>query len=133
MGRLARMCTSPGASVKLHRVLALSPALFIAQCAPECAPAPPAPAVEVAWTVDWNDVAWCESGGQWGHGPVRNSHGVFSGGLMIGHQWWRSFGGQEFASVPHLASKEQQIVVAERIVDANGGGYRGADKGWQCV
>lgn len=87
----------------------------------------------VSWTVDWDAVAWCESGGNWGHGPVSNSHGTFSGGLMIGHQWWRAHGGGEFASVPYYATKAQQIIVAERIVDGNGGGYAGADRGWQCV
>ena len=126
------MLAQAGPAVRLARALALSPALFIAQCAPECAPAPPAPAA-VEWTVDWDDVAWCESGGNWSHGVVRNSHGSFGGGLMIGLQWWRHWGGGEFASTPGGATKEQQIIVAERIVDANGGGYAGADKGWQCV
>jgi hypothetical protein len=122
-----------GSAVKL-RLLAIGalPVLMLQECAPQCAPEP-LTHVTVIWTVDWDKVAWCESGGQWGHGPVRNSHGTFSGGLMIGHQWWRHYGGQEFAPTPSSATKEQQILVAERIVEANGGGYSGADKGWQCV
>ena len=108
------------------------PIATLAQCAPECAPAPaPAPAVE--WTVDWDAVADCESGGRWDYPSVTNSSGTYSGGLMIGHRWWPLHGGGEFAQYPYQATKEQQIIVAERIVDANGGGYAGADKGWQCV
>jgi hypothetical protein len=103
-------------------------------CVPtECEPVAETVAPAVAWTVNWDAVAQCESGQNWSHGPVSNSHGTFSGGLMIGHQWWRAFGGQAYASVPYLASKEQQIIVAETIVDANGGGYAGADQGWLCV
>ncbi len=100
-------------------------------CVPtECAPPASAP---VEWTVNWDSVAQCESGGNWSHRPVTNSSGTYSGGLMIGHRWWRAFDGEQFASAPYLASKSDQIIVAERIVDANGGGYVGADQGWQCV
>jgi len=114
--------------------LGLAPAAFIQQCAPECAPSPAPPAaIATNWTVNWDNVAQCESGGNWSHRPVTNSSGTYSGGLMIGHRWWNAHGGGEFASAPYLASKAQQIIVAERIVDANGGGYAGADRGWQCV
>ena len=114
-------------------MLGFAPALLLQECAPECAPEPPAAVASPAWTVDWDDVAWCESGGNWSHRPVTNSSGTYSGGLMIGHRWWDHWGGEEFADSPYQASKEQQIIVAERIVDANGGGYAGADRGWQCV
>lgn len=86
-----------------------------------------------SWTVNWDAVAQCESGGNWNHGVVSNRYGRFGGGLMIGLQWWAHWGGGEFASTPGGATKAQQIIVAERIVDANGGGYAGADRGWQCV
>lgn len=73
----------------------------------------------------WDDIAWCESGGRWNHRPVTNRHGTFSGGLMIGHQWWRHYGGE--TSAPYLASKAHQIEVAENIAaDA------GLDDAWQC-
>lgn len=113
---------------------AILPVALISQCSPtqECAPEPPA-AVATAWTVNWDNVAQCESGQQWGHRPVTNSSGTYSGGLMIGHRWWTAHGGADFATYPYQATKTQQIIVAERIVDANGGGYAGADKGWQCV
>lgn len=73
----------------------------------------------------WDDIAWCESGGQWDHEPVSNRHGTFSGGLMIGHQWWSHYGGE--TSAPYLASKAEQIAVAENIAADNG-----LDAAWQC-
>lgn len=119
--------------MKKRYALAALPMLVLQECAPECAPEPPAAVAMPSWTVNWDNVARCESGGNWSHGPVRNSSGTYSGGLMIGHRWWNAHGGHEFAAYPYQASKTQQIIVAERIVDANGGGYYGADKGWQCV
>lgn len=117
----------------MFKTIAIATAV-LQSCVPtECAPDTPAPAPAVAWTVNWDRVAQCESGGNWSHRPVTNSSGTYSGGLMIGHQWWPKFGGTAFASAPYLATKEQQIIVAENIVDAQGGGYAGADRGWQCV
>jgi hypothetical protein len=75
----------------------------------------------------WNKIARCESGGRWDYPPVKNRSGTYSGGLMIGHQWWPAFGGTEFAPFPYLATRAEQIHVAEAIADANG-----LDGGWQC-
>ena len=104
------------------------PVAALAQCAPEaaCEPAPPA-AVSSAWTLNWDKVANCESGGNWSHGPVRNSAGTFSGGLMIGHAYWKGYGGY---SAPYLAPKSVQIAWAEGLI---GGSYAAADRAWQCV
>jgi hypothetical protein len=75
----------------------------------------------------WDRIARCESGSQWGHRPVTNRTGTYSGGLMIGHRWWPLYGGREFAAYPYLATKAEQITVAERIADDVG-----LDAGWQC-
>ena len=75
----------------------------------------------------WNYIARCESGGRWDYPPVTNSSGTYSGGLMIGHRWWPKLGGQEFAPWPYLATRAEQIHIAEKIVDA-----QGLDRGWQC-
>lgn len=75
----------------------------------------------------WDDIAWCESGGDWDHPPVTNRSGTYSGGLMIGHRWWPAYDGDEFAGAPYQATKAEQIVVAERIADDVG-----LDRGWQC-
>ena len=107
--------------------LGFAPALLVQQCAPECAPQPPSTAVSVSWTVNWDKVAICESGGNWSHRPVSNSAGTFSGGIMIGHQYWKGYGGY---SAPYLAPKSVQIAWAEDLID---GSYAAADRGWQCI
>lgn len=35
---------------------------------------------------------------------------------------WHSMGGGEFAEYPHQASREEQIIVAERLLNASGWG-----------
>ena len=77
--------------------------------------------------VNWDRVAQCESGGNWGYGQVTNSSGTFSGGLMIWNKAWTQFGGGEFAPTAGQATKEQQIIVAERIA-----AQVGAARAWQC-
>jgi len=79
------------------------------------------------WSVNWDKVARCESGGQWSHGQVHNRFGTFSGGLMIMNSAWRNFGGTAFAPYAGAATKAQQIIVAERIVDRVG-----FNRAWQC-
>lgn len=106
--------------------LGILPAAALGQCAPACTPAP-APATSVAWTVNWDAVAQCESGQNWSHRPVSNSHGTFSGGLMIGHQYWKGYGGY---SAPYHAPKHVQIAWAEDLID---GSYAEADRAWQCI
>jgi len=78
--------------------------------------------------VNWDAVARCESGGQWHHPPVTNRYGTFSGGLMIMNSAWRNFGGTQFAPLAYQASREQQIIVAERIA-----ARVGAARAWQCI
>ncbi|HEV2309777.1 MAG TPA: transglycosylase family protein, partial [Acidimicrobiia bacterium] len=58
----------------------------------------------------WDEIANCETGGNWSMvGPT------YSGGLGIYNGTWNAFGGQQFASNPGYATREQQIIVAERI------------------
>jgi len=70
----------------------------------------------------WDDLAYCEAGGNW----AINTGNGFGGGLQFMHQksysTWLSFGGGDFASAPWEASREQQIVVAERILASSGWG-----------
>jgi hypothetical protein len=66
----------------------------------------------------WDTLAECESGGRWDHPPVA---GGFSGGLMFHSATWRAMGGEEFAPDAYQASREEQIIVAERTRDAAGG------------
>ena len=59
----------------------------------------------------WDRMAQCETGGNWQHYP----HGTWTGGLGIYNQTWLGWGGGEFAPTAGQATKEQQIIVAERI------------------
>lgn len=71
--------------------------------------------------VDWDGIAQCETGGNW---KMRGSR--YSGGLGFYNGTWNSFGGRQFASNAGLASREQQIVVAERVYAQYG------LSGWGC-
>ena len=71
--------------------------------------------------MDWDGVAGCETGGNW---HMRGS--TFSGGLGFANSTWSSFGGREFAPNAGMASREQQIVVAERVYARYG------LSGWGC-
>lgn len=70
----------------------------------------------------WEKIAMCESGGNWSYPPVRGGLGhLYSGGLMIWQAAWINYGGQQFAGWAYQATRNEQIVVAERIL---------ADQGW---
>jgi hypothetical protein len=79
------------------------------------APAPPAPAPA---DHDWDAVAQCESGGNW---SINTGNGYY-GGLQFSQSTWDSFGGGAYAPRADLASKSEQITVAERVLDAQGRG-----------
>ena len=64
----------------------------------------------------WDRLAVCESGGDWG----ANTGNGFVGGLQFLPQTWESHGGRAFAPSPNLATREQQIAVAERVLDSQG-------------
>lgn len=68
----------------------------------------------------WDQLAQCECGGNWGC----NTGNGFGGGLQFMHQssysTWISFGGGEFSSNPWDATREQQIVIAERVLASSG-------------
>lgn len=89
-----------------------------AMARPAPAPAPSArPSVSAGSSV-WDQIAQCESGGNW----AINTGNGYSGGLQFAHSSWTGFGGREFAPMAWQASREQQIVVAERILASQGWG-----------
>ncbi|MDD7969159.1 LysM peptidoglycan-binding domain-containing protein [Actinomycetospora lemnae] len=57
---------------------------------------------------DWDALAQCESGGDWG---INTGNG-FGGGLQFTDSTWRAFGG---SGQPEDASRSEQIRVAERV------------------
>jgi len=89
----------------------------IAGIAPVAAPA--APTVELAASEKtWDDVAQCESGGDW---EINTGNGYY-GGLQFAQATWDEYGGREFAPRADLATREEQIAVAERVLDGQGPG-----------
>lgn len=71
--------------------------------------------------VDWDGIASCETGGNWSMQGSR-----FSGGVGFANTTWSSFGGREFAANAGQATREEQIVVAERVYARYG------LSGWGC-
>ncbi|MBP0453450.1 transglycosylase family protein [Kitasatospora sp. RG8] len=69
----------------------------------------------VADTV-WDDLAECESGGDW---RANTGNGYF-GGLQIWPPTWEEAGGLRYARRPDLASRRQQTAVAEEILRMQG-------------
>ncbi len=63
--------------------------------------------------VNWDAVAACESGGNWG---IATGNGYY-GGLQFTMGTWRANGG---IGSPHQASREEQIRVAENVLRAQG-------------
>jgi hypothetical protein len=81
------------------------------------APPRPAPAGGTAGGDSvWDALAQCESGGNW----AINSGNGYYGGLQFSHGTWHNYGGGEFADYAHEATREEQIIVAERLRAARG-------------
>jgi resuscitation-promoting factor RpfA len=76
------------------------------------------PAANAAPDSVWDRVAQCESSGNWN----TNTGNGFFGGLQFTASTWRAFGGNIFADTANHASREQQIVVAERVLAGQGWG-----------
>lgn len=66
----------------------------------------------------WDAVAACESSGNW----AINTGNGFSGGLQFTPSTWAAYGGTSYAPEAYLASREQQIAVAQRVLEGQGPG-----------
>ncbi|MFR4190111.1 MAG: transglycosylase family protein, partial [Corynebacterium variabile] len=60
----------------------------------------------------------CEATGDW---SINTGNG-FSGGLQVTPSTWAAFGGTEYAPEAYMASREEQIAVAEKVQAAQGWG-----------
>ncbi|WP_158017564.1 transglycosylase family protein [Mycobacterium basiliense] len=78
--------------------------------APDVPPPPPAPE---AYSVNWDAIAQCESGGNW---SINTGNG-YSGGLQFTSGTWHANGGSGSAA---SASREEQIRVAENVLRSQG-------------
>ncbi|APU40600.1 hypothetical protein BSL84_13350 [Streptomyces sp. TN58] len=67
-------------------------------------------------TATWDKVAECESGGSW---SANFGSGAY-GGLQFTQEQWQNAGGLDFAERADLASRSQQIAVAERVLASQG-------------
>ncbi|RII15052.1 Resuscitation-promoting factor RpfA precursor [Streptomyces sp. YIM 130001] len=71
-----------------------------------------------ATTSEWDQVAQCESGGDW---SINTGNG-YSGGLQFSPSTWSAYGGTAYAASADQASKSQQIAVAEKVLAGQGKG-----------
>jgi len=67
---------------------------------------------------EWDHVARCESGNNWG---INTGNG-YQGGLQFSPSTWSSHGGGKYAPSAHMASREQQIAIAEHVLATQGRG-----------
>jgi LysM repeat protein len=67
---------------------------------------------------NWDGVARCESSGNW---SINTGNGYY-GGLQFSRSTWLAYGGGAYAPRADLASKAQQIVIAERTLIGQGVG-----------
>lgn len=77
-----------------------------------------ATAATAASVETWDKVAACESSGNWS----ANTGNGFSGGLQFTQSTWAGFGGHQYAPNAYQASKDQQISVAEKVLEGQGPG-----------
>ncbi|MDT9693005.1 transglycosylase family protein [Streptomyces sp. P9(2023)] len=64
----------------------------------------------------WEKVAACESSSNW---SINTGNGYF-GGLQFSQSTWERYGGTHYAPRADLASKDQQIAVAEKVLKGQG-------------
>ncbi len=66
----------------------------------------------------WDDLAQCETGGNW----AANTGNGYYGGLQFSGSTWSANGGEQFAPTADRATREQQIIVGERVLASQGWG-----------
>ena len=75
-------------------------------------------AAHAATEEQWDHVAQCESGGNW---HINTGNGYY-GGLQFSSSTWQGYGGGNYASRADLASKSEQIAIANKVLAAQGWG-----------
>ncbi|WP_433557884.1 transglycosylase family protein [Pseudonocardia xinjiangensis] len=65
----------------------------------------------------WDRLADCEATGNW---AINTGNGYY-GGLQFDAGTWRAYGGDDYAPLPHQASREEQIAVGTKVRDDRGG------------
>ena len=67
---------------------------------------------------EWDQVARCESGGNW----AINTGNGYQGGLQFSAGTWAAHGGTQYAPAANMATKDQQIAIAEHVLATQGRG-----------
>ena len=67
----------------------------------------------------WDELAECESSGDW---SINTGNGYY-GGLQFNLESWQWAGGDRYSAYPHEASREQQIEIAERLLEIHPAGW----------
>ncbi|MFJ6722630.1 transglycosylase family protein [Streptomyces sp. NPDC091259] len=93
------------ASVALASVAGMSGSLLAAA---------PATAASLA---TWDKVAQCEATGNW---QAIDSTGTYFGGLQFSQSTWQAYGGLSYASRADRATKQQQILIGEKVLKGQG-------------
>ncbi|WP_328748018.1 LysM peptidoglycan-binding domain-containing protein [Streptomyces sp. NBC_00285] len=102
-----------------HRRPRQAPALLVAAGVTGSAIAIPllgATGASAATGTTWDHVAECESGGSW---SANDGNGYY-GGLQMSQTNWEKYGGLSYAETADQASRNQQIAVAEKLLDDQG-------------
>ncbi|MDT0489648.1 transglycosylase family protein [Streptomyces griseus] len=102
-----------------HRRPRQAPAIVVAAGVTGSAIAIPllgAAGANAAEATTWDRVAECESGGMW---SADLGNGYY-GGLQFSQETWSAYGGTDFATRADLASRSQQIAVAEKVLKDQG-------------
>jgi hypothetical protein len=73
---------------------------------------------QAATDSEWDTVASCESSGNW----AINTGNGYQGGLQFSPSTWLGYGGGQFASAANMATREQQIAIAENVLAGQGRG-----------
>ncbi|WP_418957448.1 transglycosylase family protein [Streptomyces tritici] len=99
---------------KAARALALAGVAGVAVAAPLMT----AGTASAATAAEWDRVAQCESGGDW---SINTGNGYY-GGLQFSASTWAAYGGTAYAPTANLATKAQQIEIAEKVLAGQGKG-----------
>lgn len=104
---------APARSARLGRRIAVT---AVAAGALSAAPVFGIATAASASGTNWDAIAQCESGGNW---AINTGNGYY-GGLQFSQSTWNGYGGQQYASRADLATRDQQIAVAEKVKAGQG-------------
>ncbi len=102
----------------LKKTVVAKPSNAVVTVGTKARPSTPAPSagnvsgagINLANAAMWDRIAQCESSGNW---SINTGNGYY-GGLQFNIPSWLANGGDDFASRPDLASRAEQITVANR-------------------